>query len=103
MVQLLIKLVQLRRLGHHILPHHERRLNTPVIAFAEELETVVDQGLVEVHAGVGEEEAAVAGDLHAYRRTPPRPLFSYGLETLCKRAVYSPRSVSYASNLPNTS
>lgn len=40
LVQLLVKLVKLRRLGHDILVHHEGWLDLLVAAFAQKVETV---------------------------------------------------------------
>lgn len=65
MVELLVELVQLSSLGHHVLLHHERRLDLLVSSLPQELQAVVDQGLVQVETIVGQEETSVAGDLGA--------------------------------------
>mmetsp|Transcript_65597 Transcript_65597/g.133421 ORF Transcript_65597/g.133421 Transcript_65597/m.133421 type:complete len:337 (+) Transcript_65597:814-1824(+) len=56
---------QLRSLGHQILLHEERRLQRCVAALTQEGETVVDQGLVQEHAGTLEEVGSVPGDVLA--------------------------------------
>lgn len=66
LVQLLIKLIQLRRLRHRILVHHERRLNLLVPAFPQKVEPVRDERLVEVDAVVGEVVSSVTRDLGAW-------------------------------------
>jgi hypothetical protein len=56
---------QLGRFGHGLLLHEEGRLDLLVALGAKEVETVVNERLVEVDAVVDEEEATVTGDLGA--------------------------------------
>ena len=56
-------MIQLSSLGHHILPHHEGRLDLLVPSLPQELQAVVDQSLVQVETVVGQEETSVTGDL----------------------------------------
>lgn len=65
LVQLFIKLLQLRRFGHHILQHKLRRLQRYVFPFGQELDTIVDQSLVQEHAPALQKVPAVTDDLDA--------------------------------------
>lgn len=65
LVELLVELLELRRLGHHVLEHELRGLQGGVALLGEELEPVVDERLVEEDAPALEEVAAVADDLDA--------------------------------------
>lgn len=65
LVQLLVKLLQLGRLGHHVLQHELRRLQGYVFALGQELEAVVDEGLVQEDAPALQEVAAVSNHLDA--------------------------------------
>ena len=53
LVKLLIELIKLGCLGHDVLVDHEWRLNFLVSLFPEEIETVVNQRLVEINTIVG--------------------------------------------------
>mmetsp|Transcript_14824 Transcript_14824/g.64165 ORF Transcript_14824/g.64165 Transcript_14824/m.64165 type:complete len:434 (-) Transcript_14824:246-1547(-) len=65
LVQLLIEIRQLRTLRHAILTHEERGAERGVSASGEEGERVVDERLVEEHAGACEEVAAASCDVGA--------------------------------------
>ena len=63
LVQLLVELRQLRRLGHDV-PQHEERRHIRLVALVEqEFETVVDQREVEEEAVASQTVATVANDL----------------------------------------
>ena len=97
LVKFFVKLVKLCRFGHHVLVHEEGRLDLLVTFCAQKVQTIGDQGLVEVDAVVCKEVAAVAGDFCACRW-----IFEYrgeGMETRER----SPRSRSIASNRRRTS
>lgn len=63
LVQLLIKLLQLRRLRHHILQHELRRLQGDIFPLGEKLEAVVDEGLVQEDAPTLQEVATMPDHL----------------------------------------
>lgn len=65
LVQLFVELRQLRGLGHHLLVHHEWRLDVLVASLAQELEAVGDECLVQVDTVVGQEVSSVSGNLRA--------------------------------------
>ena len=65
LVQLLVEIRQLRTLRHAVLAHEERGTERGVSAPCEEGEGVVDERLVEEHAGAGEEVAAASRDVGA--------------------------------------
>lgn len=62
LVKLFIELVELCGFRHYVLVHEERGLDLLVTLFTQKVETVGDQGLVEVDTIVCEEIATVAGD-----------------------------------------
>lgn len=63
LVQLLIKLIELRGLCHDVFIDDERWLDFLVSSFAEEVEGIRDKGLVEIDAVICEEVAAVTCNL----------------------------------------
>lgn len=63
LVQLLIEIVQLSCLGHVVLEHELRCLESSVSLLGEEFETVVYQRLVEEDAPLAEEISTVTNDL----------------------------------------
>lgn len=65
LVQFLVKVLELRRLGHMLLAHHERRHDLFVRLLAEEVEAVVDQRLVQVYTVARQVETTVPGNLRA--------------------------------------
>lgn len=65
LVQLLVELLELRRLRHVILHHELRRLQGGVTTLREKLEAVVDDSLVQEHAPLAQEISPVADHLHA--------------------------------------
>lgn len=65
LIELLVKLVELRRLGHHVPVHEERRLDLLVPAFTEKVKSVCNQSMVQIDAIVGEEVASVSRDLRS--------------------------------------
>jgi hypothetical protein len=62
-VQLLVKLLKLSGLGHLFLVHEEGRLDLLVALFTQEVETVGDEGLVEVDTVPSEVVPAMASNL----------------------------------------
>jgi len=62
MIKRLIKVVQLSCLGHSGLCHEEGRLNEGVISLLQPVHSVVDEGLVESHAGPGKIVSSVTCD-----------------------------------------
>lgn len=66
LVQRLVELFQLGGSGHEVFLDHERCLDLLVAALTEEVEAVVDQGLVQVDTVVRQEEATVAGDFDTW-------------------------------------
>mmetsp|Transcript_41822 Transcript_41822/g.81984 ORF Transcript_41822/g.81984 Transcript_41822/m.81984 type:complete len:306 (+) Transcript_41822:570-1487(+) len=71
LVQLLVKIIQLRNVRHDILVHEERRLEHLVFLFAEERDAVVDEGLVQQDATVFEKVSAVPRDVLSPQRLVP--------------------------------
>lgn len=63
LVQFLIKLLQLRRLRHHILQHELWCLQGDIFPLGEELEAVVDEGLVQEDAPTLQEVATMPNHL----------------------------------------
>lgn len=63
LVELLVELGKLSSLGHGLLLHEVRGLELPVLALAQERETVVDKSHVKLNTGIGQEVAAVGSDL----------------------------------------
>ena len=95
LVELFVKLIQLRGLCHDILVHHERGLYLFVSSLAQKVEPVRDERLIEVDAIVREEVATVTGDLGSCKGCEE------GREEMRGRSA--PRSRSIASNLSSTS
>lgn len=99
LVQLLVEVLELRRLGHMLLAHHERRHDLFVRLLAEEVEAVVDQRLVQVHTVPGQVEATVPRNLRAAVRVEKLEAVHHLvvrkdvvlLLDLCVRAVGMPR------------
>lgn len=65
LVEGLVELGELSRLGHKTTLHHERSHNLLVLFAAKEVETVGDESLVEVETIVGEEVASVTSNFGA--------------------------------------
>ena len=65
LVELFVELIQLRGLCHHILVHHERWLDFSVSPFAQKVEPIRDECLIEVDTIVREEVATMTSDLRA--------------------------------------
>lgn len=63
LVQLLIEIIQLSSLGHVVLEHELRRLESSVSLVGKEFETVVYQRLVEEDTPLAKEISTVANDL----------------------------------------
>ena len=63
LVELFVKLIQLRCLRHDILVHHEWGLDFFVSPLAQKVEPVRDKRLIEVDAIIREEVATVTRDL----------------------------------------
>lgn len=68
LVELFVKLIQLRGLRHDILVHHEWGLNFFVSSLAQKVEPVRDECLIEVDAIIREEVATVTGDFGSCKR-----------------------------------
>ena len=64
-VELFIVLFQLSNLVHNISLHEEWGLNSSVLSLAQELQAVVDQGLVQVHGDTLQVVATVTGSSRA--------------------------------------
>lgn len=62
-VELLVELIELRRLGHDVFVHEEWRLDLLVASFPQEVEGVCDQCLVQVDTVIRQEIASVTSDL----------------------------------------
>lgn len=65
LVKLLVELLKLGSLGHHVLEHELGGLERNVSLAGEELETVVDQGLVEEDSPLLEEVTTVTDNLNS--------------------------------------
>lgn len=63
LVELLVELGKLGSLGHGLLLHEVRGLELLVLALAQEGKAIVDKSHVELNTGIGQEVAAVGGDL----------------------------------------
>jgi len=97
LVKFFVELVKLRSLGHYVLVHEEGWLDLLVASFPQKIETIGDEGLVEVDAIVCEEVAPVAGYFCACTR-----IVECG-EREMEMGGRSPRSRSIASNRRRTS
>jgi len=96
LVEFFVELVKLRSLGHYVLVHEERRLDLLVASFAQKIEPVGDEGLVEVDPVIREEVSTVARYFCACAWTVE---CGEGMEMKGR----SPRSRSIASNRRRTS
>ena len=96
LVQLLVKLLKLRRLAHLVLVHHKRWLNLLVPLLAQKVESVGYERLVEIHSVVNQIVAAVSCHLGPC---------TYACIKYCLMSCHGsiPRSRSIASNLRSTS
>ena len=63
LVELLVELVQLRRLGHLVLVHEEWWLDLFVVFLAQKVQGICDQSLVEIDTIVGEIVSSVTSHL----------------------------------------
>ena len=97
LVEFFVKLVKLRSLSHYVLVHEERRLDLLVASFAQKIEPVGDESLVEVDPVVCEKVSAVARYLCACAW-----IVEYEGEGMEMKGR-SPRSRSIASNRRRTS
>lgn len=61
-VQLLVKVLELGRLGHDVFVHEEGRLNGCIVALGEEIESVLDEGEIQSDTIVCEKVSSVADD-----------------------------------------
>jgi hypothetical protein len=63
LVELFVKLIELRGLRHDVLVHHERRLDFSVSPLVQEVEPVRNESLIEVDTIIREEVSTMTGDL----------------------------------------
>ena len=63
LVELFVKLIELRRLRHHVLVHQEWRLDLSVSPLAQKVEPVRDESLIEVDTIIREEVSTMTRDL----------------------------------------
>mmetsp|Transcript_115027 Transcript_115027/g.330461 ORF Transcript_115027/g.330461 Transcript_115027/m.330461 type:complete len:325 (+) Transcript_115027:568-1542(+) len=66
LVEDIIVVCKLRGLAHQVFLHEERRLESRVATHGQEREAVIDQRLIQQHAGAHEEIAAGSGDVAAF-------------------------------------
>ena len=65
LVKLFIKVIKLSALGHHFFAHEEGSLKEIVLAFPQEIQSIIDQGLVQADTNVFQEVATVTTDFTA--------------------------------------
>ena len=97
LVELFVKLIELRRLRHDVLVHQEWRLDFFVFPLAQKVEPVRDESLIEVDTIIREEVSTMARDLGTCKILSGK-ISRYELMTRC-----APRSRSIASSLSRTS
>lgn len=69
LVELFVKLIELRRLRHDVLVHQEWRLDFFVFPLAQKVEPVRDESLIEVDTIICEEVSTMARDLGTCENT----------------------------------
>jgi hypothetical protein len=67
LVEFFVELFKLSSFGHYFLVHEEGRLNLLISSFTQKVETIGDEGLVEVNTIICEEVATVSGYFCALR------------------------------------
>lgn len=98
LVELFVKLIELRRLRHDVLVHQEWRLDFFVSPLAQQVEPVRDESLIEVDTIIREEVSTMARDLGTCKILSGKISRRYKQMTRC-----APRSRSIASSLSRTS
>ncbi len=72
-IELLVKVRELRGLGHDVLVHEERRLHAGEVLLGQHGDGVIDQRLVQQQTDALQEVAAVAGNACAYEHNMRKP------------------------------